>query len=174
MHALRTAAMLALALPGFAQSTLVVVTKDGQRHAYNVADVVRIEFAGGTVTPPPPPPPPPPPSAGVLDTLLGGKVLPCEARQGGKVWPGRIRITQYSRSTGEIAGELTWTTLNSVHRVQGRLSGSSLTFTEVQAIRAGSAHLNVSYALVISAAGAKGTWSDHGDGSTGTAAIFPQ
>lgn len=171
MHALPTAVLMALALPGFAQSTLVVVTKDGQRHTYSIADVVRIEFAGGTVTPPPPPPPPPPPSASFLDALQGGKVLPFEARQGGKVWPGRIRITQYNRTTGDLVGEVTWTSLNSVHRIQGKLSGNSLTFTEVQAIRAGSAHLNVSYALVVSSSGAKGTWTDPGDRSTGSATI---
>jgi hypothetical protein len=69
---------------------------------------------------------------------------------------------------------VTWTTLNSVNKIQGRLAGSNLTFREVQAIRAGAAHLNVSYALVVSSVSAKGTWTDHGDGSTGTAAIFHQ
>jgi hypothetical protein len=43
----RFAALLVLALPALAQSQLVVVLKNGQRQAFNLAEVARIEFPGG-------------------------------------------------------------------------------------------------------------------------------
>lgn len=166
------AALLALAVPAFAQSTVVVVTKDGQRHSFNLAEVARIEF--GNAVPGPAPAPPPPPRGKWLDAFLGGKLLPFEARQGTKAWPGGIKVTQYNRVTGALSGELTWSSLNSVHRIQGELSGSRLTFTEVSAIHPGGAHLNVAYTLTVTAGGADGTWTDPADRSTGTAVILPQ
>ena len=168
MNALRFASVLALALPALAQSQLVVVTKDGQRHAFNLPDVLRIEFG----TAPAPPPPPPTPTGRWSDAFVGGKVLSGEAHQGGKVWPFRIHITSYSAASGDLVGEVTWTNLSSTHRIRGKLRGASLNFTEVEAIRPGSAHLNVAYTFTVSASGAKGTWVDQGDRSTGEAVIF--
>ena len=169
MNLLRTAAFLALAVPCLSQSVMVVVTKDGQQHRFNLADVVRIDFGNAAPTPPPPPP-----HGNWVDDFTGGKVLTGEARQGSKVWPCRIKVSNYSKSTGAFTGEVTWTSLNSVHRIQGRLAGSTLTFTEVEAIRAGSAHLRVSYTLSVGTSGAKGSWIDPADRATGDMAIFAQ
>ncbi len=81
-------------------------------------------------------------------TLLSGRIFLCQAvaAQGSGSWPGSIK---FSGTPGAVTGELTWTTLNSVHRIAGSLSGTTLRFTEVSAINAGSAHLNVSYALTL-------------------------
>ena len=171
MNPMRTAAFLALALPCFSQSVLVVITKDGQQHRFNLADVARIEFANAS---PAPPPPPPPPHGNWMDAFTGGKVLSGEARQGSKAWPCRIRMTNHSKSTGAFTGEVTWTSLNSIHRIQGKLSGSALSFTETEAIRAGGAHLHVSYTLTISTSGARGKWTDPSDHTSGDMAIFAQ
>ena len=88
------------------------------------------------------------------------------------MWPFKVRVTSYSAGSGDLVGELTWTSLSSTHRVRGKLVGSSLTFTEVEAIRAGSAHLNVAFTFTISGSGAKGSWVDHADRSTGEAVIL--
>jgi hypothetical protein len=111
-------------------------------------------------------------STSFKDLIGTGKVFSGEARQGSKMWPFKIQITDHDASSGGISGELTWSTLGSVHRIRGTLSGSRLEFTEVEAIQKGSAHLNVSYAMTLSGDGAKGTWVDHGNKSTGAAKIM--
>lgn len=107
------------------------------------------------------------------EALTSGQSLPCEARSadGGRSWPCRFRLTRYVAATGRITGELTWTGLNSVHEVEGTLSGGRLTFTETRAIRAGGAHLNVSYDLRVAAADVSGGWLDPADGSRGSMRI---
>ena len=115
-------------------------------------------FAGGSAS-----------GASGVQILTSGEVLSCQARDGrdGRLWPCKIQITSHDASTGAIAGELTWPTLSSVHRIQGKLSGNSLTFTETQAIRKGSAHLNVAYTMTVSPGAATGSYLDHGDNSRG-------
>ena len=104
------------------------------------------------------------------EALTSGQSLPCEARSadGGRSWPCRFRLTRYVAATGRITGELTWTGLNSVHEVEGNLSGGRLTFTETRALRAGGAHLKVTYDLTVGAAQVTGAWRDPADGATGT------
>jgi len=75
MKTLRLIPLLALALPALAQSQLVVVTKDGQRHAYNLPEVLRIEFGTATVIPPPAP------GGHWREAFIEGKVFSGEARQ---------------------------------------------------------------------------------------------
>jgi hypothetical protein len=145
---------------------LVVVLRSGRRVSYARADIAKVEYVVprstgvGTST-----------GGAPASLLSSGKVFACEARDGGRVWPCAIRITSYTAASGAIVGELTWKTLSSVHRIRGKLSGSSMSFTEVEAIRPGGAHLNVSYALTLSPGGANGTYTDHNDNSRGTYAI---
>ena len=105
-----------------------------------------------------------------VEALTSGQTLACEARSadGGRSWPCRFRVTRYVAATGRITGELTWTSLNSVHEVSGTLSGGRLTFTETRAIRAGGAHLNVTYDMRVAAAEVTGSWRDPADGATGS------
>jgi hypothetical protein len=112
-------------------------------------------------------------AASGLEKLASGEELPCESRDGktGQQWPCVIRITSRDGSTGAIAGEVKWTTLGAVHRIEGRLSGNGLTFRETEAIQAGSAHLNVAYSMTISGNVVTGTYVDHTDGGKGTATI---
>jgi hypothetical protein len=106
-----------------------------------------------------------------VKTLTSGASLRCEARSGNKAWPCQLRITM-GDSSGNLIGELTWANLNSVHRIRGKLQGDKFTFTEIEAIRSGRAHLNVSYNMTVSDKTASGTYRDAVDRSTGTMTIF--
>ena len=99
--------------------------------------------------------------------LLGGAVLPCEARDGGKSWPCTLQITSYDKGTGAIDGRIDWNSLGSVHRIRGTLNGNHLTFTEVESLKAGRARLNVDYIMTLSASVGVGRYFDRGDGSSG-------
>lgn len=139
---------------------LVVVLRDGKRVTYSRSEIVKIEY----VTPRSSSAPGSAIGGGnVIARLTSGKALGCEARAGGKVYPCSVRVTSHDKSTGGIVGELTWTSLASVHRIRGKLSGNQLSFTETEAIRKGGAHLNVEYTLTISGGTAKGSWVDRGD-----------
>ena len=109
-----------------------------------------------------------------IDGFVSGKVHNGKAIQGSKAWPFTIRIKNYNNTTGSLVGELTWTTLNSIHLIRGTLNGSTLTFKEEEAIKRGGAHLNVVYTMRISDNNAKGTWVDQGDKSSGDVLISEQ
>ena len=87
--------------------------------------------------------------------------------------PGLLRsgLQVITKLQAPWSGELTWKTLSSIHLIRGTLNGSKLTFKEEEAIKPGGAHLNVVYTTRISSNGAKGTWVDQGDRSTGTVLI---
>ena len=111
-----------------------------------------------------------------LQTLTSGNTLSGEAWEiqgprNGRKWPFKVKITSYDPDTGAIVGEITWPTLSSVHRIRGTLAGTSLNFTETEAIQPGSAHLNVSYALTVSQSSADGTYADHTDNTNGGAKL---
>jgi len=57
-------------------------------------------------------------------TLLRGKTFRCQAvaAQGSGNWPSSIK---FSGTPGAVKGDVTWTTLNSVHRIAGSLSGTA-------------------------------------------------
>lgn len=138
---------------------------------------------GGPGTPPGTPPTagtgtgePPGPAAGPVTPgpgTGGGAGMPvnCEARDGGRVWPCHFRITQHDAATGQFEAQLEWPSLGSVHRVRGTLHGSQLRFTEVEAIRAGGAHLNVDYTMTVGGGRAEGRYLDRTDGGSGTMTI---
>ncbi len=144
---------------------LVVVLRSGKRVTYARSDVLNVEYVtsrtgGGSG------------STAVSARLVGGQLLDCSARAGEKTWPCKVRITSFDRSSGAIVGELTWSTLSSVHRIRGKLAGNSLSFTETEAIRAGGAHLNVEYTLTIAGGAVSGSWVDRSDhDARGTFAI---
>lgn len=103
--------------------------------------------------------------------LLGGAETPCRAREAsGKEWPCSVRITAV-RADGGVAGEMTWTSLGSVHRPKGTLRGSTLTFTETEAIRPGNATLGTTDTVTLSGAGGSGTYSDPVAQQSGTIEI---
>ena len=106
-----------------------------------------------------------------IDGFISGKLHNGKAVQGNKSWPFKIRITNFNKTTGAFVGELTWTSLGSIHLINGTLNGGKLAFKEVKAIKAGGAHLNVVYTMTTSSNNATGTWVDLGDKSKGTIAI---
>ncbi|TAN43817.1 MAG: hypothetical protein EPN22_09075 [Nitrospirae bacterium] len=102
---------------------------------------------------------------------VSGEVQEQHGTRKGKVWSYTMRITSYDASSGTIVGEMTWLALGSINRIRGRLTGNTLEFTETEAIRAGSAHLNVSYTMKVSQNEASGSYNDHGDNSGGSAKL---
>ncbi len=138
---------------------LVVVLSNGRRVTYQRAEVKSVLYL----------------TAGDFSsTFTSGATLSGEARDRGRSWPFKIRITSHNPASGAIAGEITWTSLNSIHQIHGTLSGKSLEFTETAAIRRGSAHLHVTYKLTVSASGASGTYHDPSDNGSGTTVINPR
>jgi hypothetical protein len=135
---------------------LVIVLRNGKRVTYSRADIAKIEYLVPKAAP----------AAGGVSRLTSGQVLDCSAKDGAKLYPCKVRISSYNSASGAIVGELTWTTLSSVHRIRGKLAANQLTFTEVEAIRAGAAHLNVEYSLAIRAGAASGSWIDHSDNNS--------
>lgn len=105
--------------------------------------------------------------------LTGGATFPCVAKDagGGKSWPCTFHVSSFDGSTGALVGEVAWTSLGSVHRIRGALSGEHLSFTEAEAIRAGPAHLHVAYSLTVSERSASGSWVDPVDQSRGSMTI---
>jgi len=164
------AVLLAAAVPAFPE--MVIHTKDGRaiRVQVEASEIASIEFVSGPALPAPTG------GAAFLPTLTSGKTLSGEAWEGqgpraGRTWQFLLKITSYDPATGAIVGELTWPSLSSVHRIRGRLAGTSLTFTEAEAIRPGGAHLNVAYTFTLAQSSATGTYTDHTDNSSGTAKI---
>ena len=158
------------AIPSFAET--VIYTKDGRtiRVPVEANEIARIEFVAT-----PTPIPPTPPTAGqpaFLQTLVNGGERSGEAwADSGGRWKCTLKITSYDRATGAVVGQITWPSLSSVHRIRGKLAGEKLTFTEVEAIHPGGAHLNVAYDFTLGKNSATGTWVDNGDSSRGGAKI---
>jgi hypothetical protein len=164
------AVLLAAAVPAWPE--MVIHTKDGRALHVQVEanQIASIEFVSGPALPAP--------TSGLpfLKTLTSGKTLPGESweNQGpraGRKWPFQFKITSYDPATDAIEGELNWVSIGSINRIRGKLAGTTLTFTEVEAIRPGAAHLNVSYTLTVSQGSAAGTYLDHSDNSSGEARI---
>jgi len=150
-------------------SHLVITLQNGNKITVKRPDIVRIQYVnqdnhtGASNIPVS--------GAQFLPIFTSGREFSGEARQGSKTWPFKIKVVNYNNSTGAFNGEISWSSLSSIHRIRGVIKGKTLTFTEVEALRRGSAHLNVSYSLTASAQDAQGTWLDQGDRSTGTIVI---
>lgn len=77
-------------------------------------------------------------------------------------WPFEFKITSINPSTGELEGELTWTSLKAVHKIVGKVSDNKLIFRESDYINKGKASLGASYTLTYNGIENKfaGTWTD--------------
>jgi hypothetical protein len=107
--------------------------------------------------------------------LKSGTVLQGEATdKKGSKFPSTIRLTGVSEPTGDFVGEITWPSLSSVHKIEGRIKGSTVVFKETAAIKAGQAHLNCEYAFVFDGHELQGRWIEPGvDSGTATYALQP-
>jgi len=79
-----------------------------------------------------------------------------------KKFPMVVTIVSIDNAAGNFAGEVSWPSLNSVHRIEGRLAGNTITFKEVSHIKKGGAHLNCEYAMVIDGRSLDGRWVEPG------------
>jgi hypothetical protein len=62
-------------------------------------------------------------------------------------WPFVIDFNAIDESTGELVGQIEWTTLGAVHEIRGNLKGTKLVFKETKVIKAGDAVLDCEYTL---------------------------
>jgi hypothetical protein len=77
----------------------------------------------------------------LLIALFSGNVR--STKEG--VWKANLRFTAYEPASGNLEGELAWPSLNSIHRITGRMIGNQIFFKEVDYIKRGSALLNREY-----------------------------
>ena len=146
-------------------SFLVITFKDGREQAIPLENILKIGFrkeavTGGNETLPP--------SNSFRELLLSGRSFEGQALQGTSFWPFSIKFITINSISGAMTGEITWKTLNSVHRIEGKLTGDDLSFTETAFIKQGSARLNCSYNLRRNSSSVAGSWSENGqsDGRT--------
>lgn len=81
-------------------------------------------------------------------------------------WWYKIQFTEYDTATGEFEGQIEWLNLNSINKIEGKLSGKTITFKETEKIKAGNAVIGPEYTLTIKDSKLSGTWkldSDEGN-----------
>ncbi len=91
-------------------------------------------------------------------TVLEGFILD----KSNKKFPMVVKIVSIDNANGRFAGEVSWPSLNSIHRIEGRLIGNTFTFKEVSYIKKGGAHLNCEYAMIIEGGSLDGRWVEPG------------
>lgn len=102
-------------------------------------------------------------AASQLDAILraaGVRELVGEAAGGGQVWPMRVRISSYNPTSKRVSGQVEWPTLYSIHRIEGQVTGTELSFEEVDYIKQGNASLYCVYTFkAVSSSSLEGTYS---------------
>ena len=83
----------------------------------------------------------------VLSAFSYGSILKGEAGNGNDKWPFVLKIIIFNNSNNTWVGELTWSTLNAIHRVEGKVNGSSISFKETDFIKRGNAVIGCIYNL---------------------------
>ncbi len=91
-------------------------------------------------------------------TVLEGFVLD----KSNKKFPMVVKIESIDNATGKFIGDVSWSSLNSVHRIEGILTANTITFKEVSHIKKGGAHLNCEYAMIIEGNTLDGRWVEPG------------
>lgn len=105
-----------------------------------------------------------PASPGYAGASYGGSA---RSSASGRSWQAILRITTHDPGSGAIVGQLEWPSLNSIHRIEGKLKDGRLTFRETAYIRKGSAHLNVDYDATLKDNVITGVWNEvAGDSGT--------
>lgn len=88
------------------------------------------------------------------------RILDGEATEGTMAWPGRFTFSYFDKRSGRLAGQVEWITLGAVIKIEGILSGTTLTFKGTEYIRSGPAVLGVVYVVSPTRDGnLHGTWS---------------
>ncbi|MGQ0698793.1 MAG: hypothetical protein ACT4PZ_11195, partial [Panacagrimonas sp.] len=72
-----------------------------------------------------------------------------ESKDRRESWPMRVRLVSFDRSTGKLSGEVEWSTLNSINKIEGQLVGNELIFKETEFIEKGKAILGCVYTLTV-------------------------
>lgn len=85
-----------------------------------------------------------------LLTLALSRHLLGDTSIGGRGWPMRVQLVSFDKSTGQVVGQVDWTTLNSINKFVGNVVGNKLVFRETEFIKKGKATLNCEYTLTAS------------------------
>ena len=85
-----------------------------------------------------------------------------KSEQSGAAWKASVKFTSVNETTGDLSCEMSWPSLNSVHRIDGKIQGNRLTFTENGYIKRGNAHLNCQYDLTFDGNNLRGSWAEPG------------
>lgn len=144
---------------------LVIKFKDGHEQSFSLSDIATIDFRKEAV----PVNETPPVSNSFKDLLVSGKTFEGQAANGGRVWPFSIRFVKLDAQTGAIVGEITWKSLNAIHKIEGKLTGDELEFTETAYIKRGGADLNCIYRLRRNSSRVSGSWFENGQSANRTA-----
>lgn len=144
---------------------LVIKFKDGREQSISLADIATIDFRKEAV----PIKETPPVSNSFKDLLVSGKLFEGQATYGSKVWPFSIRFVKFDAQSGTIVGEITWKSLNAIHKIEGKLTGDELEFTETAYIKKGGADLNCIYRMQRNSSRVSGSWFENGQSANRTA-----
>jgi len=93
---------------------------------------------------------------------LAGKKFSGEvvSENSGKKWHMVLSFSSHNQSSGDVSGEIVWTSLNSTHRIEGKLKDQQLRVKEVSHIIKGAANLNCVYIATIVKDRIYGEWYD--------------
>ena len=84
-------------------------------------------------------------------------------------WPVKFNFSAFDERTGHVEGQVEYTTLNTVIRFQGDLSGETLKLIGTDYVRPGGAALGLIYSLSFTDNGKMGgSWKNNDGGSSGT------
>lgn len=78
------------------------------------------------------------------------RFLSGDSRSGNEVWPMRLRLGSFDKSTGHVVGQVDWPSLNASHKIVGDVVGNTFVFKETEFIKRGNAILNCVYTLTAS------------------------
>ncbi|MDD4651697.1 MAG: transglutaminase-like domain-containing protein [Methanothrix sp.] len=87
-------------------------------------------------------------------------------------WPFLLTLIGPT-TNGSINGQIEWTTLNSINKIEGFETANSITFSETAYIKKGDAILNCKYHLYPDGSSFKGIWDGCGNGAHGDITMNP-
>ncbi len=87
--------------------------------------------------------------SGLLEAMKSQRPFIGETGENTQRWPATLTFVNVDMTSGHFTGQIDWTSLNAVTRVEGVAAGNALSFTETEFIRPGNVQLGVSYKLAL-------------------------
>jgi hypothetical protein len=83
----------------------------------------------------------------LISKVANGETLIGIETESSGTYPFKLHFSSFNKATGRWSGEIEWTTLQAIHKVEGTLSDITLTFKEVEFIKKGNAVLGADYSV---------------------------